>query len=159
MNPKDFILGLAMLDFTFLDFFIDPNIENQESYLEDLLERVIEGLKSEDPVFHKATNHFIERIIYYLFRSKKKQRERTGLENHRSNLISITWLLEKIFEKGGQKLLVNAFNELKGAIGNVDQKHLSRLELIEDIATFKSFLKSLIKDICLHDPFKEYAIS
>jgi len=46
--------------------FIHPNIENQEGYLEDLVERFIEGLNSKDSVFHNATEHIIKRTISYL---------------------------------------------------------------------------------------------
>ena len=144
MNPKDFVIGLAVLDFTFLDFFINPNIENKESYLEDLLERFIEGLNSKDSLFHKASEHFIERIIHYLFGSIKKimSYKLIGEEVHRLNKISIIWLLERIYENGGEDVIINTMNNF---FRGVDQNYLSQLELVEDAVSFRIFLESLVE--------------
>ena len=97
MNPKDLVIGLASLDFIFLDFFIHPNIENRERYLEDLLEIIIKGFNSNDSVFHKATLHFIGRLRSHLSPSKERQKILIDLGiPHNQIIISIRWFLKKI---------------------------------------------------------------
>ncbi len=57
IDHKDFVIGLANINFSFLDFFIHPKIENQLKYLNSLLEIFIEGLYSKDTDFFMATKN------------------------------------------------------------------------------------------------------
>ena len=118
MNPKNFVIGLADLDFTFLDFFMSPYIEDKEVYLENLFERLFEGLKSEDSLFFKAAKHFIERIIryalWYVTPQEKNLRRIPNAthspirpETQKSNIVSIKSLLERYYENMGENVVFN----------------------------------------------------
>jgi len=112
MNPKEFVIGLSSLEFTFLDFFLSPAIENKEMYFETLLERLLNGLKSKDFLLNKATKHFIERIVRYLHRYIRLSVEiiishkHIDADVHKSNAISIIWLLEKLYENKWENLII-----------------------------------------------------
>jgi len=158
MEPKDFVLGLASLDFTYLDFFMSPNLKNKEVYFEDLAERLFEGLKSKDSLFFKATKHFIERIFGFIFSTKESIQDYSGTiqekrshqliksDDYESCIVSIKWLLERIIENNGKDIIKERIKLYSRTFKpKVYSQIRAQLDLVEDVESFRNLLNHVLE--------------